>query len=319
MTPAVSSERSPGPDRPTAPLRVAVMGAGAVGCYFGGLLARAGHAVVMIGRPSHVQAMQAHGLRLQTRDFDEYGEVHASTEAAAVAGAELVLFCVKSTDTEAAARALQPHLRPDALVLSLQNGVDNAQRLRALLPQPVRAAVVYVAAEMAGPGHVLHHGRGELLVEPGGGGDSWVPEFQAAGVTVQISADAQQALWAKLVLNCAYNALSAAGQVPYGRLVATAGVPEAMQQVVRECVAVAAAEGVALPADTQATVLALAASMPGQRSSTAQDLARGKPTEIDHLNGYVVQRGQHHGIATPVNQLLQTLVHVLEGERQAAG
>ncbi len=301
------------------PLRLAVMGAGAVGGYFGGLLARAGHEVVLIGRPDHVQVMQTQGLRLQTRHFDERVPVRASTEAAAVAGAELLLFCVKSTDTEAAALQLRPHLAPGAVLLSLQNGVDNAQRLRALLPQPVRAAVVYVAAEMAGPGHVLHHGRGELLVEPGPGGEGWVQAFQQAGVPVQISADARQALWAKLVLNCAYNALSAAGQVPYGRLVATAGVPQVMQQVVQECVAVAAADGVVLPADTAATVLALAATMPGQRSSTAQDLARGKPTEIDHLNGYLVRRGQHHGIATPVNQLLQTLVHLLENERAVAG
>jgi 2-dehydropantoate 2-reductase len=166
---------------------------------------------------------------------------------------------------------------------------------------------------------VLHHGRGELLVEPGPGGDDWVRAFCAAGVPVQVSDDVHQALWVKLILNCAYNALSATGQVPYGRLVATAGVPQAMQQVVRECAAVAAAEGVVVPADIASTVLALAASMPGQRSSTAQDLARGKPTEIDHLNGYVVQRGQHHGLATPVNQLLQTLVHVLENARQPAG
>lgn len=306
-------------EAPLTPLRVAVMGAGAVGSYFGGLLARAGHEVVLIGRPVHVQAIQAQGLRVQTRDFDERVPVRASTEAAAVAGAELVLFCVKSTDTEAAALLLRPHLAPGACVLSLQNGVDNAPRLRALLPQPVRAAVVYVATEMAGPGHVLHHGRGELLVEPGPGGDDWVQAFCAAGAPVQVSDDVHQALWVKLILNCAYNALSAAGQVPYGRLVATAGVPQAMQQVVRECVAVAAAEGVVVPADIASTVLALAASMPGQRSSTAQDLARGKPTEIDHLNGYVVQRGQQHGVATPVNQLLQTLVHVLENARQPPG
>lgn len=301
------------------PLRLAVMGAGAVGCYFGGMLARAGHDVVLIARPEHVGAIEAAGLRLQTRTFDEQVRLRASTDAAAVRGASLVLCCVKSTDTEAAAQAMRPHLDPEALLLSLQNGVDNAERLRALLPQPVRAAVVYVATEMAGPGHVRHHGRGELVVEPGRGGDAWAEAFRAAGVPVDIRADVRQALWVKLILNCAYNALSAIGQVPYGRLVATEGVPDVMREVVRECVAVARAEGVELPADIDATVRGLAGSMPDQRSSTAQDLARGKRSEIDHLNGFVVQRGRAHGVPTPVNQVLVTLVHLLEAGRDVAG
>ncbi len=299
-------------------LRVAVMGAGAVGCYFGGMLARAGHDVVLIGRPEHVRAIEAHGLRLQTRAFDEQVRLRASTDAAAVRGAGLVLCCVKSGDTEAAAQAMRAHLAPQALLLSLQNGVDNADRLRALLPQPVRAAVVYVATEMAGPGHVRHHGRGELVVEPGPGGDAWAQALRAAGIPVEISADVRQALWVKLILNCAYNAISAIGQVPYGRMVAVEGVAETMQQVVRECVAVACAEGVAVPADIEATVRGLAGSMPQQRSSTAQDLARGKPSEIEHLNGYVLRRGQAHGVPTPANQVLLTLVRLLERERSAA-
>ncbi len=300
-------------------LTVAVMGAGAVGCYFGGMLARAGHDVVLIGRAHHVQAIQAAGLRLQTRSFDEAVGVRASVDAAAVRGASLVLFCVKSTDTDSAARSMQPHLMPGAMVLSLQNGIDNVERLRHLLVQPVRAAVVYVAAEMAGPGHVRHHGRGELLVEPGPGGDAWAGSFRAAGIPVDISGNVRQAQWIKLVLNCAYNALSAIGQLPYGRLLASTGVDEVMQQVVRECVAVAAAEGVALPADIHSTVRALADTMPDQRSSTAQDLARGRPTEIDHLNGIVVRLGRDHGIPTPVNQALQTLVQMLDRQRSTAG
>jgi 2-dehydropantoate 2-reductase len=234
-----------------------------------------------------------------------------------VRGAGLVLVCVKSTDTESAAMAMREHLAPDALVLSLQNGVDNAERLRQQLTQPVRAAVVYVAAEMAGPGHVRHHGRGELLVEPGPGGDRWAESFRAAGIPVEISADVRQALWVKLILNCAYNALSAIGQVPYGRLVASAGVADVMQAVVQECAAVAAAEGVTLPAGIDATVRSLAGTMPEQRSSTAQDLARGRRTEIAHLNGFVVRRGQVHGIACPANLVLLTLVQLLEAERAA--
>src|SRR5260221_9944909 len=146
-------------------MKIAVMGAGAVGCYYGFKLARAGHDVVLIGRAQHVEAIERQGLRLETQTFDEHIRVSTSTEGSAVHGAQLVLFCVKSTDTESGAAAIKAHLEPDALVLSLQNGVENADRLRALLPQEVVAAAVYVGTEMAGPGHVRHHGRGKLVGE----------------------------------------------------------------------------------------------------------------------------------------------------------
>jgi 2-dehydropantoate 2-reductase len=165
----------------------------------------------------------------------------------------------------------------------------------------VRAAVVYVATEMAGPGHVRHQGRGELLVEPGGDGDAWAEAFRGAGIAVDISTDARRALWIKLNPNCAYNALSAIGQLPYGRLVASDGVHEVMDEIVRECVAVACAEGVEVSVDIAASVRGLVGSMPEQRSATAQDLARGKRSEIDYPNGYVVQRRRVHGVPTPVN------------------
>jgi 2-dehydropantoate 2-reductase len=288
------------------------MGAGAVGCYYGGMLARAGHEVMLIGRPAHVEAVQRQGLRLQTRGFDENLRLAASTEPAAAAGAELLLFCVKSPDTEAAATALRPHLAPGALLLSLQNGVDNAERLRALLPaQRVSAAVVYVATEMAGPGHLLHHGRGELVLEPVA--EPVLPLLAQAGVPAEISPNVRGALWAKLILNCAYNALSALARLPYGELVQRPGVAAVMEDVVAECVAVAQAEGVQLPADPLLAVRGLARTMPGQFSSTAQDLMRGKPTEIDHLNGHVLRRGEALGIPTPANRLLHTLVKLAEG------
>ena len=168
-----------------APLRVAVVGAGAVGCYHGGMLARAGHAVTLIGREQHVQVFASAGLRMQTLSFDEQVPVAASTQPAAVADADVVLFAVKSPDTEATGEQMRPHLKPGALVLCLQNGVDNAERLRAVLPEhDVAAAVVYVATEMAGPGHVRHHGRGELVIEPGPRSREVADALAAAGVPV---------------------------------------------------------------------------------------------------------------------------------------
>ena len=146
-------------------MKIAVMGAGAVGSYYGGLLARAGHEVMLVGRAAHVDAVRHTGLRLQTTRFDQTLPLGASTDPQAVAEADWVLVCVKAGDTDVTARAIAPHLRDGALVLSLQNGIDNAERLQTLLPrQRVLPVLVYAAVELTGPGHVRHHGRGDLGV-----------------------------------------------------------------------------------------------------------------------------------------------------------
>jgi 2-dehydropantoate 2-reductase len=296
--------------------------------------------------------MQREGLRITTASFDEHVRVEASTDAAAVAGAGLVLVCVKSPDTEATGRELAPHLAPGARVLSLQNGVDNAARLQAVLGWPVAPAVVYVASEMGGPGHVRHMGRGELVIpsdigaassaevagahdvtanaaaardalapallaEAGLASADIVALFARAGVPVELSANVAGALWGKLLLNCGYNAISAITDLPYGRMVALPGVARTVHDAVAEGLAVAAAMGVAIPGDVWAAVDRIAASMPGQVSSTCQDLRRGKPTEIDHLNGYVVREGDRLGVPVPLNRALQALVKAMEAK--AAG
>ena len=293
-------------------MKIAVMGAGAVGCYYGGMLARAGHAVTLVGRPAHVEAMQAKGLLLDTQTFCEHVAVQTSTGPEGVQGADWVLFCVKSTDTESAGQSMLPYLGEHTLVFSLQNGVDNAPRLAQVLGRPVVPAVVYVATEMAGPGHVKHHGRGELVFGPFSGSDAALATLAQAGVPAQVSDNVVGALWAKLILNCAYNALSAISRLPYGQLVQGQGVQDVMHDVVNECLAVAQADGVQIPGDTWAAVERIAQTMPSQYSSTAQDLMRGKPSEIDHLNGYVLRRGQALGVATPANRVLHTLVRLLE-------
>lgn len=300
-------------------MKIAVMGAGAVGCYYGGMLARGGHEVVLIGRPQHVEAVRRDGLFLDTRQFREHVPMRADTEAAAMAGAKLALCCVKSTDTESAAAAMAPGLAPDAIVMSLQNGVDNAERLQAALGHEVIPAVVYVATEMAGPGHVKHHGRGELVIGASVASAELAKLFAAAGVPVQISDNVAGALWAKLIVNCAYNALSAITQLPYGRLVQGEGVEALMRDAVRECLAVAKGAGIVVPGDAWQAVQNIAATMPTQMSSTAQDLARAKPSEIDHLNGYVVRTGEALGIATPVNRALHAIVKLLEGRAPNTG
>ena len=307
---------------------IAVVGAGAVGSFYGAMLTRAGHAVTLIGRAPHVQAIGAHGLRLHMSD----GQAHvvslaASTELSAVRDADLVLFCVKSPDTDAVARQLATLLKPDALVMSLQNGVDNADTLARHLTQPVVPVAVYVAVSMPAPGEVRHDGRGDLVIGPldaAGAADpalaarlqAVVDLFASAQVPVRISDDVLGELWRKLMVNCAYNAVSGLTRQPYGRMAALPAIVELQRQVVREVVAVARAAGRPMDLDASfAAVAAIAAAMPGQHSSTAQDMARGRPTEIDHLNGTVVRLGAELGVPTPVNQALHALVKLVDVNR----
>jgi 2-dehydropantoate 2-reductase len=169
---------------------------------------------------------------------------------------------------------------------------------------------------MAGPGHVRHHGRGELIIERSKASGDVARALIAAGVPTEISDDVRGALWAKLITNCAYNALSAITQLPYGRLVKGEGVTVALRDLVAECVAVAKADGVTIPGDVDVAVRKIAETAGGQYASTAQDLTRGKRSEIDHLNGLIVRRGEALGIATPANRLLHAIVKLIESKQQ---
>ena len=304
--------------------RVAVVGAGAVGGYFGGMLARAGARVMLIGRSNHVDVWKRDGLFVDGVHFQGRIAVEASTDMTASSDAELVLFCVKSPDTEEAARQLARHVGRDALVVSLQNGVDNAERMRAAAALDPIAAVVYVASSMPAPGRVKHAGRGDLIIGdfPGRSGaprhaviarvSNW---FETAGVPCRVSPHIDADLWTKLIVNAALNAISAVVQVPYGDIVATPESRETVRRLANECVAVARADGVAMPdEDFAGMVLRFAEDNGHVYSSTARDLARGTRTEIDALNGFVVRRGALRGVPTPVNQSLVALVKLREAQ-----
>jgi 2-dehydropantoate 2-reductase len=293
-------------------MKIAIMGAGAVGCYYGALLALGGHDVVLISRASHAEAITRNGLRLERAKGSVNVHLRAATGAEAAEGAELLLVCVKSTDTDAAGAALRPFLAPGATVLSLQNGVDNAARLQALLGRAVLPVVVYVGTEMAGPGHVRHHGGGRLVLGQGPASAALAAAFTQVGIPTEVSENIQGALWAKMILNCAYNAMSAISRQPYGRFALFPGTACVLRDVVNECLEVAARLNVAVPGDAHEAVRQIALSMPAQYSSTAQDMARGKVSEIDYLNGYVVRQGEALGVSVPVNRVLHTLVKMLE-------
>jgi len=299
--------------------RIAVVGSGAVGGYFGGMLARAGAPVVFIGRPAFVEVVKKNGLLLDTLQFQEAVRVEASTELSAARGAEVVLFCVKTTDTAATARDLAPVLSSDATLVSMQNGVDNAEQIRAAAGIEALPAAVYVAASVPAPGRVKHGGRGDLVVGPRNEKTERVAAaFARAGVPCPISENITGELWTKLLMNCAGNAISALGRVNYGQIAASADAGRVVESVVHEVFAVARAAGVRLarledPQIALGAALKLAEQMNKATSSTAQDLLRGKRTEIDSLNGYIARRGAELGVATPVNHTLYTLVKLAEG------
>ncbi|HUI95190.1 MAG TPA: 2-dehydropantoate 2-reductase [Xanthobacteraceae bacterium] len=306
---------------------VAVVGAGALGCYFGGVLARAGARVTLIGRRAHVEAINRDGLGFESRGRQQFIPVAATERIAGVADARLILFCVKSNDTDDAAAQMAQYLAPDAVVLSLQNGVDNVERIRLHLAQQVVPALVYAAAEMAAPGCVRHTGGGSLIIgalrgaaPPAAAAGERPLEALAAfleecGIPVTVSDRIEVDLWSKLVMNCAYNAISALCGARYGAMVALPEVRAVMCEAVAEVSAVAAAKGIRLPDDIVDAAIRLADGMPVTVSSTAQDIRRGKRTEIDYLNGYVAREGKTLGIATPVNRALNALVKLLEQTR----
>ncbi|MFT8335427.1 ketopantoate reductase family protein [Acetobacter orientalis] len=293
-------------------MRVAIIGAGAVGCYMGSLLAMAGHTVTLLARPVQCDAIQQRGLILERAGKQTQVAVQAISHASALPSVDLVLFCVKSADTEEAGLLMAPCLQASTVVLSLQNGIDNAQRLACVLGHDVVPVAVYVAVDIVAPGHVAHHGGGRVILGPSAESAAIAELLTQAAIPATVEPDIMAILWEKLVVNCAYNALSALTQTAYAPMVATPGAQEVMAQLVAECVAVAAACGVFLPSTMLQKVQNIAQLMPSQMSSTAQDLRRGKPTEIDYLNGYVVRKGQDVSLPTPVNLAMQVAVKLAE-------
>jgi 2-dehydropantoate 2-reductase len=300
------------------PPRTAVVGAGAVGGYFGGMLARAGVPVMMIGRPSFVEAVQRSGLRIDSYQFQETVHPQASTELSAAADADVILFCVKTTDTAGVSKRLSKIVRPSSLVLSMQNGVNNVEEIRVASGIDALPVVVYVAASVPAPGTVRHLGRGDLVVGPhSGSAEKIAALFVGAKVPCRISDNIEGELWTKLIWNCALNAISALGRVTYGEIIASEDAKKLVEATVHETLNVARAKGIHPPEleDPQAAIAGsfkIAEQMSGTRSSTAQDLARGKRTEIDSLNGYVARLGDEIGVRTPVNHALYTLVKLYE-------
>jgi 2-dehydropantoate 2-reductase len=301
--------------------RIAVVGAGAVGGYFGGMFARAGAPIVLIGRRHFADVVNSNGLVLDKSEGQERIRVAATTEISAIRDCSLILFSVKANDTAETAKQIAPFLQPDATVVCLQNGVDNADRVRAATNVVTVPAVVYVAVSVPEFGRVKHLARGDLVIGPPSERTREVANvFNRAAISCRISENIEGELWVKLLCNCALNAISALGHARYGEIAKSDDARQLMQNVVDEVLAIARAAHVVLPgvhdrASGMAAAMEIATQMTNAFSSTAQDLNRGRPTEIDALNGYIARRGAELGVPVPVNHALFTLVKLAEQVR----
>src|SRR5215469_16374444 len=298
--------------------RIAVVGAGAVGGYFGGMFTRAGAATVFIGRKHFADAVNSKGLVLDKSEGEERISAKATVDMSAIQDCSLILLCVKANDTSATSAQMAPFVRPNATVVCLQNGIDNADQVRAAANVAALPAVVYVAVSVPESGRVKHLARGDLIIGPPSEKTTDLADlFIRAGIPCRLSDNIEGELWLKLLRNCALNAISAMGRARYGQIAQHTNAKQLMQSIVDEVLAVARAAGVVMPGiddreSGMASAMELAMQMADAFSSTAQDLNRGRPTEIGALNGYIARRGAELGVPVPANHALFTLVKLAE-------
>lgn len=309
-------------------MRMLVFGAGAIGSVLGGFCAEAGHHVTLLGRPWHLDVIRDHGLLIDglwgTHRVSGLETATRLEDLPHPGDWEWIFVCVKAHQTPEAAQALPALLGPKTLVCSFQNGLGNDEALtQRLHPSRVALARVIFGVQLSpAHAHVTVCG-GDVLI---GAPDGRVPEaslralaetLKAAGIPVRVTPAIRQALWTKVLYNCALNGLSTLLEVPYGRLLDSPQAARLMRAVIEEGYRVAPAQGIALdPPTAQAYWELLTAHLiprtAAHEASMLQDVRAGKPTEIDALNGALARLGQAAGIPTPANTLLTRLVHAKE-------
>lgn len=301
-------------------MKIAVIGAGAMGSLFGGKLSPYGDVWLVDPWASHVQTLQRDGLRLTELDGTEsIIPVQATTDPAAVGGGvDLVIIFVKSHQTAEAAQWARPLLKPDGLALTLQNGLGNLQTIADMLGE-ARAVqgVTSHGATLLGPGRVRHAGQGptHIAIQPSMAErlNAVAALFRQAGFEIHLSDNLDGLLWGKLVINVGINPLTAILRVPNGVLAELEPASALMAATVDEAVRIAHAKEITLPYDDpQRQVKAVAVATGSNRSSMLSDVLRGVPTEIDVINGAIVREGTRLGIPTPVNQTLVLLIKAIE-------
>jgi 2-dehydropantoate 2-reductase len=307
-------------------MKIAVVGAGGIGGYFGGLLAHAGADVTFIARGAHLEALQRDGLRLTTSHGDYTIPVRATDDPAAVGPVDLVLFCVKSQDTEEAAAAIRPLVRDDTAVLSLQNGVDNEEKIAAILGRGVvLGGVARIEAAIVEPGVVMQAGRarsielGALRPEDRPVAERVYQELARGGFPVKLVDDTRYALWDKFYFLASIAGTTALARATIREIVDWPPTRQLFVDALNEAIAIARAEGVDLGAGAVERALRIADSAhETMRTSMERDLSRGRRLEVEALNGVIVRLGERHGIATPVHRCISATLSLANRRAEAA-
>jgi len=288
-------------------MRIAIVGAGGVGGYFGAKLARAGESVVVLARGAHLDAIRRDGLRVRSKvDGDFVARVEAVDSFADVAPVDMALFCVKSFDTRAAAEALRPVLGRDTGVVSLQNGVDNEDTIDDVLGAGrALGGAAFVFSTIEAPGVIAHTLLGRIVFGELDGRMSERAErlrdaLARAGVPVELSPNARRVLWEKYLLISAQAGVTSLTRAPIGMIRECAETWAMYRRIVAELAAVARAAGVALPDDIVETIVKAAAGLaPTAYSSLYHDLVHGHRLELEALHGHAVRLGERFGVPTP--------------------
>lgn len=290
-------------------MRIAVMGSGAVGGYFGAKLAAAGHEVAFIARGKHLAALQASGLRVNSPNGDLTISQAQFTEAPERVGkVDLVLFCVKSYDTESAAQAIAPIMSDQSIILSLQNGIDNPDKLaRVYNPSSVLPAVVYVGAHVSAPGIICHSTGGRIIFGQmdgalGNQAKTLLQTLIAAGIPGETSAEIRQVQWNKLLWNAPFCAISCLTHANTKQIVESESLTRLALDCMTEVQAAARTQKIELPRQRFDEVLDFSRSLGEFKPSMLQDLEANKPLEYQAFNGIVVKLLEAHGQPAPVNQ-----------------
>jgi 2-dehydropantoate 2-reductase len=291
-------------------MRIAVVGAGGTGGYFGGLLAQAGEGVAFIARGAQLEAMRARGLTVESRLAGTFTvPVRATDDPGEVGPVDLILFCVKTYDTESAAEAARALVRPETVLLSLQNGVDSEERIaRATGQPPGLGAAAYVVSAIKAPGVVAQTaGPGKIVLGELGGGTSERANrlgetLRGAGIAAEVHPNIRAVLWQKFLFICAFSGVTAVTRLPIGTVLADPETSALFRGTSEEVEEVARAGGIALPADCVEQAMTQAAAVePWGRGSLHGDLAGGRRLELESLNGKVVGLGREHGVESPLN------------------
>jgi len=300
-------------------MKILVMGAGAVGNYFGARLQEAGEDVIFCARGQNLRVLREKGLEIQSPRGDVAIRVKATGDPREFAPYDLILFCVKAYDTETAARAIDGCLNAGGAALTLQNGVESEARLCEILGQDsVMGGNARLGAEVIEPGKVLHRTNGVIEFGEIDGRDTararkLAEMFQRAGILGELSMRLSTIRWEKLLGNAAFNPVTALTHRTIGDVVDDPDGTNLLRHLMKETVAVAQAEGAPLSEGQAEALIARAGThLRSGRPSTLQDLERGKPLEYEALSGAIVRAGRRHGIETPYAETVYSLLKLVD-------